>query len=190
MSSTQSEENDRPASGWARLGGEVVHRGDFLTVHRDRVLRPDGAPGTYEHVAVSEGARIVAVDAAGNILLVEDDFYLQGGRQLALPGGGLRPGEDPETGARREFEEETGKRPGKLLLLTRFHPLPATTSATTCLFLATALQDGVLRRDSTEARMTVKWMPLKAAVQAVQGGEITEAGTVIGLLLAARALAV
>ncbi|MFC4512211.1 NUDIX domain-containing protein [Streptomyces ehimensis] len=144
----------------------------------------------YEHVDISEGARIVAVDAAGRVPLVEDDSYLQGRRQLSLPGGGLRQGEDPEAGARREFEEETGKRPGELRLLTRFHPLPATTSASTYLFLSNALEDGVMRRDSTEARMTVKWMSLEAAVQAVQDGTITEAGTVIGLLLAARALAI
>ncbi|MEV4502569.1 NUDIX hydrolase [Streptomyces klenkii] len=190
MNGSHAEEHRRPASGWARLSSEVVHCGDFLTVHRDRVLQPSGVPGTYEHIAINEGARIVAVNASGNIPLVEDGFYLQGRRQLALPGGGLRPGEDPETGARREFEEETGKRPGELRLLTRFHPLPATTSASTYLFFTTALKDGVVRRDSTEARMTVKWMPLEAAVQAVQDGKITEAGTAIGLLLAARALAI
>ncbi|MFI1801922.1 NUDIX domain-containing protein [Streptomyces sp. NPDC020379] len=185
MNGNRAVENHLRTSDWARLSGEVVHRGDFLIVHRDQAVQPDGAPGTYEHVTINEGARIVAVDASGNIPLVEDDLYLQGRRQLAPAGGGLRPGEDPETRARREF-----KRPGELRLLARFHPLPATTSASTYLFFTTALKDGVVRRDSTEARMTVKWMPLEAAVQAVRDGKITEAGTAIGLLLAARALAI
>ena len=35
-----------------------------------------------------------------------------------MPQGGLDPGEEPEAGALRELEEETGFRPGRILTLT------------------------------------------------------------------------
>ena len=35
------------------LSREVVHRGDFLTVHRDTVRLPDGGSATREYVVLS-----------------------------------------------------------------------------------------------------------------------------------------
>lgn len=161
-----------------------MHRGPFLAVHRDVVRRPDGTEGVYEHVSVSDGVRVVALDTAGRTLLVEDTFYLQGRRMLHLPGGGTE-GQDPRRAALRELEEETGLAAGQLDPLGVIDPLPGTTRARTHLMLATDLQPGRMRRDATEAGMTVQWLPLGDAVSAVRAGDITEAGSVAALLLVA-----
>ncbi|MGK5638534.1 NUDIX domain-containing protein [Streptomyces sp. URMC 126] len=174
--------------GWERLGTDVLYRGDHLTLHRDRVLQPDGVPGTYERLTLADGARVVPVDDEGRVALVEDDFAPLGRRLLHVPGGGVAPGEHPEAAAARECEEETGRRPGTLRTLGVFHALPSRTSAVTHLFLGTALRPGTLRRDPTEAGMRVCWMPLDEALRAAGAGAVTEAGTVIGLLMAARLL--
>ncbi|WP_171165533.1 NUDIX domain-containing protein [Streptomyces sp. I05A-00742] len=176
--------------GWDRLGSEVLYRGEHLTLHRDRVVQPDGAEGTYERLTLADGARVVAVDDGGRVALVEDAFAPLGRRLLHVPGGGVAAGEEPEEAASRECEEETGWRPGALRPLGVFHPLPSRTSAVTHLYLGTALRRGSVRRDPTEAGMAVRWMPLDEAVGAVGSGVVTEAGTVIGLLLAARLLLV
>jgi 8-oxo-dGTP diphosphatase len=44
----------------------------------------------------------IVFDAAGRVLVVEEDD------EYYLPGGGIDPGEDLETGLRRELIEETG----------------------------------------------------------------------------------
>jgi 8-oxo-dGTP pyrophosphatase MutT (NUDIX family) len=71
---------------------------------------------------------VLLVDAHGGILLQERDEHapIDPGR-WGLSGGHLEPGEDPEAGAYREVQEETGVRlePGTLELfdvLEVFHP--------------------------------------------------------------------
>ncbi|GHG53816.1 NUDIX domain-containing protein [Streptomyces griseocarneus] len=184
-----SDDLDARPRGWTRLGSRAVHRGDHLTLHHDSVLQPDGTEGTYDRLTIADGARVVAIDEDGRVALVEDAFYPPGARLLHVPGGAIAEGERPEDAAARECEEETGRRPGTLRQLTAYHPLPARTSAVAHLFLATDLRHGSLRRDPTEATMTVHWMPLGDAVAAVRSGAVSEAGSAIGLLLAASLLA-
>lgn len=93
--------------GWSRKSRDLLHEGPFIPLYRDEVVRPDGEPGVYDHVAVNDGVRVVALDGDGRIVLVEDDFYLKGTRVLHLPGGGCG-GQSPMDAAARELEEETG----------------------------------------------------------------------------------
>ncbi|MGK4581761.1 NUDIX domain-containing protein [Kitasatospora sp. HPMI-4] len=175
-------------SGWQSLGSEVLFRGPRLTLHRDRVIEPHGRPGVYDHIDVRDAVRIVALNALGEVALVEDDFYLQDGRLVHVPGGGMEPGEEVDVAAGRELEEETGWRAGQLRRLGAIYPLPSSTRAVTHLLLATDLKRGRLHRDGTEAGMTVHWEPLAGAVELVATGAIREAGSVAAILLADRSL--
>jgi 8-oxo-dGTP pyrophosphatase MutT (NUDIX family) len=71
---------------------------------------------------------VILVDAAGRVLLQERDEHAPiDPERWGLAGGHLEPGEDPEAGAYREVEEETGVRldPGTLEpfdVLDVFHP--------------------------------------------------------------------
>ncbi|WP_405503184.1 NUDIX hydrolase [Streptomyces niveus] len=170
--------------GWKRLATEVIYQGPFLTLHRDTVRRPGGTAGAFEHVTVGDGVRVVALDADGQVLLVEDDFYLQGRRMVHLPGGGM-DGENQYRAALRELEEETGLTAAHVDTLGVIDPLPGVTTARTHLMLVTDLRPGIMRREGTEVGMTVHWRPLSDAVAAVRAGEITEAGSATALLLAA-----
>ncbi|MGF1431575.1 NUDIX domain-containing protein [Kitasatospora sp. LaBMicrA B282] len=174
------------ASRWTLHERQVLHEGPFIRLLRDTVAGPGSAAFAYEHVQVADAVRVVALDATGQLLIVEDEFYLTDSRLPHLPGGGVEPGETPEAAARRELEEETGTRATHWQLLGRIHPLPGSSSATTHLFLATGLAPGTVARDATEGAMTVHRCSLADAVAQVLAGTITEAGSVTALLLVDR----
>jgi ADP-ribose pyrophosphatase len=58
---------------------------------------------------------------------------------LDLPAGKLDPGEEPVSGARREFEEDTGFAPGEILELGKYNQFPVMLRAFTHLFFARSL---------------------------------------------------
>ncbi|MGW2571518.1 NUDIX domain-containing protein [Streptomyces sp. NPDC001537] len=110
---------------------------------------PDGSEGTYDHITVDDGVRIVAINGEGQVALFEEDFYLQTRRVFTFPGGGSR-GQEPKVAALRELEEETGFVAGNARPLGVIDPPPAATAARTHLFLATELRSGTVHRDDTE----------------------------------------
>ncbi|MBO0651297.1 NUDIX hydrolase [Streptomyces triculaminicus] len=176
-------------SAWRTVSRRAVYEGQFIRLFRDSLEGPS-APEVYEHVEVADGVRVVALGQDGRVLLVEDEFYLPGRRMLTLPGGGAEPGEEPLVAARRELEEETGWRADTWQHLSTIHPLPSATAAQTHLFLARGLAPGRLARDTTEAGMTMRSVPVAEAVALVRSGAMTEAGSVTAVLLADQVLAV
>lgn len=103
---------------------------------------------------------------------------------LELPAGTLKDRERPEAGAARELEEELGVVAGRLEKLAEFFISPGFLSEKMWLYLATDLRETEQRLEDDEAIEIVK-VPLDRALQMITDGEIEDAKTIIGLLLAA-----
>jgi ADP-ribose pyrophosphatase len=103
---------------------ETVWEGRFLAVRKR---------GRWEYVSRTRGvtaAVILAVDD-GNVLLVEQYRVPLGSNCLELPAGLIgddNEGEEAETAAGRELEEETGYRAERLTALGLFHSSPGMVS--------------------------------------------------------------
>ena len=57
------------------------------------------------------GCAVVITNLSGDVLLLRHSY---GAKVWALPGGGIKPGEDPEIAARREVAEELGVTLGRI----------------------------------------------------------------------------
>ena len=131
----------------------------------------------------------MALDEDDNVALVRQWRLPADAALLEIPAGGLDVGEDgtkepPDVAARRELEEETGLRAGTWRKLGQFYTAPGFTDEFMHLYLATDLEsasaDGRLGPDEDE-RLILEWRPWPDAVAAIEGGEIRDAKSIVGL---------
>jgi len=103
---------------------------------------------------------------------------------LELPAGTLNERERPDEGAARELEEELGLVAGRLEKLSEFFVSPGFCEEKMWLYLATDLTATAQRLEADEFIEVVR-LPIGRALQMITDGEIEDAKTIIGLLLAA-----
>ena len=90
------------------LGGQLLHKGNFLEVRRDDVRLPDGAAATREYVVHPGAVAIVPLLDDGRLVLERQFRYPVGRVLLEFPAGKIDPGESTLRCAQRELLEETG----------------------------------------------------------------------------------
>ncbi len=135
----------------------------------------------------------MAVDPAGDVLLVRQYRSPAAQVLLEIPAGTLDPApdggtEDPDLAARRELEEETGYRAGSWRLLGRFFTAPGFTTERMHLYLAEDLTPADADRlgPDEDERLHLVRMPWRDAVAAAERGEIGDAKSIVGLFWLAR----
>lgn len=171
-----------PANPWRRTSRTTVYANPWIAVHHDEVVRPDGAPGIYGVVAFQSAAvGVVALDAAGRVLLVGQWRYTLDRYSWEIPEGGVPLGASLLEGAQRELREEAGYRGGTWRELVRLATSNSVTDEEGAIFLAEGLEPGPPEPDGTEDLATA-WVDLDEAVARIDRGEITDAMSQIGLL--------
>ena len=177
------------------VSSEVIRRGRILEFRVDTVESPDGHRSTRELAGHPGGVAIVALDAAGRVLLVRQWRHAIGRALLEIPAGTLDRAangsvEEHGLAAARELEEETGQRAGTWRYLGGFYTAPGFTDELMQLYLATdlvAAHEDRLGPDEDE-RIELELLPLADAVGLAERGEIADAKSIVGLLRVARLL--
>jgi 8-oxo-dGTP pyrophosphatase MutT (NUDIX family) len=178
---------------WQTVSTSVLYDNGRLRLREDRVIQPDGNPGSYTFIEIPwPVVAVVAVTEDGqSVYLVRQWRYPWGRNSWEIPAGTCEPGEDALEGARRELAEEIG------MHAASWQPLgegasSATLAARYHLFLARDLApaNGHYQRDGAEDDLIVRAVPLASAIQAAMDGRIVHAITVAGLFRAARYLGV
>jgi len=103
---------------------------------------------------------------------------------LEAPAGTLAEGERPEAGAARELQEELGLVAARLKKLSEFFVSPGFCEEKMWVYLATELSEGRQLLDDDEVLEIVR-LPIAEALEMITSGEIQDAKTIIGLMLAA-----
>ena len=174
--------------GAERLASRSIYRGKVLDLAVDRVRLPNGAETDLElihHLGAAVALPVeTGADGTLHALLVRQYRYATGGWLIEVPGGKLDRGEDPRTCARRELEEEIGRRPGELVPLGWIWSTPGFTDEKIWLYLARDLAPSAAAPDDHEV-LALERLPLAEAVARAARGEIQDAKTVCTLLRAA-----
>jgi ADP-ribose pyrophosphatase len=170
------------------LGTENVFAGRVFDVTVD-TIREGGVTYIREVVHHPGSAVILPAFDDGTIALVRQYRHPAVKYLLELPAGTLNDKERPEEGAARELEEELGVVAGKLEKLSEFFVSPGFCEEKMWLYLATELRETAQRLEDDE-KIEVVRVPVGQALQMITDGDIEDAKTIIGLMLAAPRLGV
>ncbi len=165
------------------LDSKEVFSGRVFDVTVDTVREGDK---TYVREVVHHpgSAVILPLFADGTIALVRQYRHPAVKYLLELPAGTLEDQERPEEGAARELEEELGLVAGRMEKLCEFFVSPGFCEEKMWLYLATELTETSQRLEDDEL-IEVVCLPISRALQMITEGEIEDAKTIIGLMLAA-----
>ncbi len=141
---------------------------------------------TYQREVVHHhgSAVIIPVFDDGTVSLVKQYRHPAVRYLLEAPAGTLADGERPEAGAARELEEELGVIAARLEKLSEFFVSPGFCEEKMWVYLATELSEGKQLLDDDEILEVVR-LPISDALEMISSGEIQDAKTIIGLMLAA-----
>jgi ADP-ribose pyrophosphatase len=131
------------------------------------------------------GAAVVAIDDKKQVCLLRQYRYASGGWLWEIPAGKRDLEEAPQTTATRELEEEAGLTGSSWRYLGSIYSTPAICDEEIHLFLATDLTKVPTQHEPTEV-IEIHWVALTTALEWIRSGEIKDAKTVVGLLLAAE----
>ncbi|WP_243226122.1 NUDIX hydrolase [Microbacterium sp. CIAB417] len=169
------------------LASELAFRGAVWDIRDDRLRYGDGEL-RRQYVDHPGAAAIVAMDASDRVLLIQQYRHPIRHRDWELPAGLLDvEGEDPLDAARRELAEEADLVAGAWEPLLSTFTTPGGSNEIVHFFLATELSDApdVHAREDEEADISLVWVPLQDAVDAVLAGRLRNALLANGLLAVA-----
>jgi 8-oxo-dGDP phosphatase len=177
-----SDQGPREPTRWIIHGERLIDDSRRLRLSIAEVELPDGVHFEQYVLRMPKAAITVVLDDAGErVLMIWRHRFVADCWTWELPGGYVDSDEDPAITAAREVEEETGWRPRKMTLLTRFQPLVGSADFENLLFLGEGAEATGAPVDINEAAR-VEWITLDSVRDRIAQGEIIGAGTQIGLL--------
>lgn len=158
-----------------KINGRTIYEGKIIKVELDEVELPDNRVSLREIVRHNGGASILLVEE-GKVLLVKQFRYAYGKAIYEIPAGKLEKGEEPETAAKRELEEETGYSADLKLALT-IYPTPGYTDEKIYVFFAENCVRKQQKLDDGEF-LNYCFIKLDKVVEMIENGEINDGKTI------------
>ena len=171
-------------SSGATLDSRTLHVGRVFTIVTERVRLPNGRETTLEVVRHQPSVILIPMPDPDHVVLVRQYRYAIGHWIWELPAGTLEPGEDMETAAHRECEEEVGLSPGRIEQVGAFYPTPGYCDELMVFFRLTdlAAPRSPAQQDDDEV-LEPRTFALDEARRIVAAGGVMDMKTVLGLKL-------
>lgn len=127
----------------------LVHHGRIIDLYTEKVA-VNGKEHLYDVVEHKGAVVLLPITSRGTFLLVSQWRQAIKKRTLELPAGLLEDGEDHETAALRECQEEIGYKPKKITPFLELISTPGFSNELLFFFLAEELEPSILDGDETE----------------------------------------
>jgi ADP-ribose pyrophosphatase len=177
-----------------KLAERIVFRGSLIAVAEATFEAPDGDTFTRDVVHHPGAVDVVPVlddgDGRYTVVMVRQYRAAVDKELLEIPAGKRDVADEPvEVTAGRELEEEIGMRAGRLELLGHFLNSPGFCDEESYLFLARELTPCASSAQGVEEQhMTIEHVALEAVPDLIASGDLADAKSIIGLLMARERL--
>jgi ADP-ribose pyrophosphatase len=173
--------NDSP-----RVARHLIHKGRKFSFEQVTVTGTDGKTLTHDLVR-HPGAVVIVPILDGHqgpeVVLIRNWRPSVERWVWELPAGTMEPGEEPETCAGRELEEETGYAAATIRYLTRFYTSPGLSDELMWAYAAHGLTP-VGQRLEADERVTVHPTPALQVLKMIDSGELADGKSIAGVLMA------
>ena len=165
----------------------IIHRGRVFNLIRENVTLDNGSTTNMEFLEHPGAAAIVPVLDESRVLLLKQYRHALHRYIWEIPAGTLDPHEEALNCARRELIEETGFSAESWKKLAEITPVPGYSNERIHIYLATGLQPAEQDLDKDEI-IHVHEIEFSEAMEMITRGEIQDAKSLTGLLLASELL--
>lgn len=177
------------ASGFRKGPERSVHRGKIIDVVVGEFISPTGE--RIERDLVHHPGAVSVVPVIGDEAILVRQFRAALNHDLLEIPAGIRDvaDESTERTAARELAEEVGMAAGKLELLCSFYNAAGFSDEQIWVYLATDLEPcGAQADGAEEEHMTIERVRLDDVDSLIASGKLSDAKSIIGLLLAKQRL--
>ena len=168
-----------------KISNQCVYEGNFLHMHQDKIMMPDGKLSVREYVTHPGGVVIIPFLANGDLVLERQHRYPLHQNFYELPAGKIEHNEDPLASAKRELLEETGYIASEWRYITTLYPCIGYSNEKQMYFLAKGLDLRGACPDDGE-NIEIFTLSFSEAIEWVRTGKITDSKTVSGLFWAEK----
>lgn len=173
---------------WQFVSTREIYSNPWLRLREDQVIRPDGKPGIYSVIETRTATGVIALTEKREVYLVGQYRYPTDCYSWEIVEGGTDKSESALEAIKRELREEAG------LAAKRWSELGAPVHISNCisseiaqLYVASDLEQVEASPDGTEV-LEIRIEPFSRCLELIDGGEITDAMSIIALLQLERAV--
>ena len=156
-----------------------------VKLHQDRIVSKSGFRTNHLRLSLHDFTVVIPMLDHDRLLFIWNYRHPIQGWELELPAGLVDNGEDPDSCARRELEEETGYSAKSWRKVGWVHTLPGITSQRAHFYLAKHLKKGQVHREPYE-NMELRIITAKDAYRLLWSGKIVHSPTVSALGMAEK----
>lgn len=156
---------------------------EFLKILKEKVRLPDEKTMDYYILQLKEVVSVLAINDQDEVLMCKQ--YRHPTKQILedFPAGFVEEGEDLETAAKRELEEETGYTARKLEKLGSYYYMPGISNVKINYFLATGLKKEKKQNLDPSEFIDVKLIPMEELKRRILKNEHIDMPSSFGILL-------